>query len=206
MQKAQSIIARVKKPTEAEAKALASYFPSTASRKRSLEPSFDLSADCVVSSQQKKKSASKTPRLSTITVVVMKKYERAVPRGKRRQKLSSEGRVKPVKLRRSMSSQEVKNAILHAFDGIVSNFTVLECDQFGHNLFQAEQNLDGEAAVQRRGCIYLCEEFKVTYIILHVVCIYGSWDCTIILRQLSLLLFFSVSLYSCLQKACNQLA
>ena len=111
MQKAQSIIARVKKPTEAEAKALASYFPSTASRKGSLEPAFDLTAECVVASQQKK-SASKKPKPITLTVVVMQKYERAVPRGKKRQKLSSEGRVRPVKLNRCMSAQEVQNTIL----------------------------------------------------------------------------------------------
>ena len=137
LQKAQSIIARVKKPTEAEAKALASCFPSTTTRKRSLEPSFDLSADCVALPQQKKKKSTSQGRLklTTLTVVVMKKYERAIPRGKRRQQLSSEGRVRPVKLSRSMSPLQVKNAILCAFEGVISNFTVLECDQCGHNLF-----------------------------------------------------------------------
>ena len=54
MEKAQGIIGRVKKPTEAQAKALATYFPSTRSRKRRMDP-FDPSAECVVISQQRKK-------------------------------------------------------------------------------------------------------------------------------------------------------
>ena len=115
--------------------------------------------------QNKKKSASQGRlKLTTLTVVVMKKYERAIPRGKRRQQLSSEGRVRPVKQSRSMSPLQVKNAILRAFEGVISNFTVLESDQCGHNLFQSpKQDIDGEAAVQRRGCLYLCEEYW-TYI------------------------------------------
>ena len=67
-----------------------------------------------------------------------------------------------------MSPLQVKNVILRAFEGviyiIISNFTVLESDQCGHNLFQSpKQDIDGEAAVQRRGCLltihrYVCHE------------------------------------------------
>ena len=71
--------------------------------------------------QKKKKSASQGRlKLTTLTVVVMKKYERAIPRGKRCQQLSSEGRVRPVKLSRSMSPLQVKNAILRAFEGVIA--------------------------------------------------------------------------------------
>lgn len=65
-----------------------------------------------------------------------------------------------MKLNHSMSSLEVQNAILHAFDGVISDFTTLECDQLGHNLFQAEQIFDSGVALQRRGCRYLCEVVK----------------------------------------------
>ena len=47
-----------------------------------LEPSFDLSADCVALPQQKKKKSASQGRLKlttlSLTVVVMKKYERAI--------------------------------------------------------------------------------------------------------------------------------
>ena len=93
--KAQSIIARVKCPSEASA--LSSLFPG---RKRVEGPSFDPTAECVVLPQQKKKkSAIKShQKPSTVTVVLLKYYSCIVPKGKRRQALALKGRVKPVKL------------------------------------------------------------------------------------------------------------
>ena len=176
MEKAQSIIDRVKKPTEAQAKALASYFPSTSSRKRRLEP-FDPSAECVVLSQQKKKKAAIKGKLKThsVTVVMMKAFERSVPKGKKRQKLFSEGRIQTLKLTRCMNACEVNRAIIRAFSSLeVSSFVVLACDVnvSGHNLSRAsDQNVDGEMTTQRRGCLYLCEELKVGYIICYTACL-----------------------------------
>ena len=67
------------KPTEAEAKALAKFFPSTKSK--SSGGSFDPTADCVVVGQQKKKKAAikPKPRPISISVVMMKKYSPIVP-------------------------------------------------------------------------------------------------------------------------------
>lgn len=42
----------------------------------------------------------------------------------------------------------------------IDEFTVLECDTSGHCLIKsAEQDINGEAAVERKGSLYLCETF-----------------------------------------------
>ena len=166
MEKAQGIIGRVKKPTEAQAKALATYFPSTSSRKRRMDP-FDPSAECVVISQQRKKKAAikGKPKIHSVTVILMPAFQSSVPKGKKRQTLLSEGRIQTLRLTRCMSALEVKNAIIRAFSSkSISSFVVLACDVSGHNLSRAsEQSIDGEMTAQRRGCLYLCEESKVHY-------------------------------------------
>ena len=150
----------MKKPTQAEAKALSSYFPSSyanAARKRS----FDPSTECVVlPMQKKKKAATKKQRPSNITVVMMKEYSSTIPKGKRRERLTSKGRILSLRFSRSMSNLEVKNQIIRTFQ--VSEFVVLECDSTGHNLIRAaDQTIDGETVVDRKGALYLCEKFDL---------------------------------------------
>ena len=148
------------KPTEAEAKALAKFFPSTKSK--SSGGSFDPTADCVVLGQQKKKKAAIKPkqRPISISVVMMKKYSPIVPKGKKRQQLAAQGRILNMKVTREMSSEEIQSKINRAFE--VSEYTVLECDSSGHNLLKCcDQEIDGDAVAQRRGCLYLCETFQV---------------------------------------------
>ena len=110
--RAKSIISKVKKPTEAEAKALARIFPSS-SKPRAIEKAFDPAAECVVSGQQKKKKAAIRPKQRTISisVVMMKKYSSIVPKGKERHNLAAEGRILNMKLTRGMSAKEVKDLI-----------------------------------------------------------------------------------------------
>ena len=79
--------------------------------------------------------------------------------------LASRGRVKQVRFLRSMSPLEVKNTKLRIFKDLnVTSFIVLDMAESGRTLVQAEnQNIDGESAVNRRGCLYLCEMFDVRY-------------------------------------------
>ena len=129
-----------------------------------MEPS-DPSAECIVLPQQKKKEAASkgNTKPAVVTVVLMKDFSRRVPKGKVRQNLYSDGRIQPVSLRRTMSFLQVKNAIIRAFTRFqVSRFTVLESDQGCHNLCRAaQQEINAEQAVQRRGCLYLREEIEV---------------------------------------------
>ena len=57
-----------------------------------------------------------------------------------------------------MSSKDVREKIEHAFN--TDTFVFLECDNTGHHLVRgADQDLNGEEAVERKGCLYLCERF-----------------------------------------------
>ena len=149
------------KPTEAEAKALAKYFPSAQSKIR--QGAFDPTAECVVLGQQKKKKAAIRPKQwpISISVVMMQSYGPVIPKGKERQKLASQGRILNMKVTRGMSSKEVEDKIHRAFQ--VTDYTVLECDSNGHTLLKScDQDIDGDAITQRRGCLYLCETFQVS--------------------------------------------
>lgn len=59
-----------------------------------------------------------------------------------------------------MSNLEVKNQIIRAFK--VPEYVMLECDGTSHNLIRAaDQTLDGEKVVDRKGALYLCENFEL---------------------------------------------
>lgn len=110
--------------------------------------------------QKKKKAATKRQRPSNITVIMMKEYSSTIPKGKLRQRLSTRGRILSLRFSRNMSNLEVKNQIIRAFK--VPEYVVLECDSTGHNLIRAaDQTLDGEKVVDRKGALYLCENFEL---------------------------------------------
>lgn len=91
---------------------------------------------------------------------MMKTYRTIMPKRSERKQLESQGRLKQFKILRSASDTEIHNLINRAFN--VSSFTVLETDSSGHNLLKcAIQCVDGEFAVSRRGCLYLCETYEV---------------------------------------------
>ena len=99
-------------------------------------------------------------RPMTISVVMMKEYCPLVPKNKARQKLSSEGRILSIKVTRGMSNQEIKNLIMRTFQ--ITEYTVLECDDTGHNLLRRiDQSIDGSDVMDLRGALYLCEVYKV---------------------------------------------
>ena len=62
-----------------------------------------------------------------------------------------------------MGPLQVKNAILRAFQDIkLSSFVVLKTMESGHHLVKAEeQDVDGDGAIKKRGCLYLCEKYEV---------------------------------------------
>ena len=154
---AESIIAKVKKPTQAEAKALSTYFPSSKSApKRAFDPAAE---SVVLPMQKKKKCATKRQRPCNVTVILMKDFCPKIPKGQIRQRLASKGRILSLRISRSMTNQEVKNQVIRAFK--VDKFVVLECDSTGHNLVKAgDQTIDGEKVVDRKGALYLCEKFE----------------------------------------------
>ena len=115
-EKVQGLLTSMKKPTEKQALALNKLFP--ASKK------FNPHAECVAkAAHAKKKKIYTAPKLSSVTVVLLKMYQTRVPRGDYRQELI-ENRMKKVELHRRMSPKEAKGAILKAFGS--KGFTVLD--------------------------------------------------------------------------------
>ena len=153
---AEKIISAVKQPSQAEAKALSSFFPSASSTRKIA--AFDPAAESIVlSKQRKKKAAIKRKRPSKIAVVMLDEYRSAIPKGKYRQKLAAKGKIQSILFNRSMSAREVKNIIIRAFG--VDKYIVHDVDSTGHCLIRcADQLVDGDAIVDRKGALYLSKE------------------------------------------------
>ena len=106
------------------------------------------------------RAAKGVQRPMTVSVVMMKEYCPIIPKNKARQKLVSEGRILSIKVTRGMSNREIKNLIIRTFQ--ISEYTVLECDDTGHNLLRrVDQTIDASDVMNLRGALYLCEVFKV---------------------------------------------
>ena len=172
-----SILGRVKKPTEVEAKALAKCFPFAKSK----QEGFDPNAECIVANAHaKKKAAFKGKQRSvSVNVVMLKHYQPLIPRGNARKELLSQERIKTIFVTRDMSNLEIQNVIIRAYR--VSSFSFLDSDKKGHLTRLDSDCLDGEGAVKRRGSLYLCEIdvsicmriecIHVSYVFMHV-CLY----------------------------------
>ena len=147
--RAKDVLKKVTKPTDMEAKALSKYFPSHHSKK-----AFNPIDECF----RPKKAGSRKERPVAITVVMLKTFKMLVPKGKVRQNMMRDGKIQTLRVTRSASAKVIRNKIMNAFK--VSEYTVLECVAGGHNLLRCcDQEIDGERVVERRGCLYLCEEF-----------------------------------------------
>lgn len=86
-----------------------------------------------------------------------------------RESLAQKGKIQTIKIKRSMTHRDINNLVIKSFG--IKTYTVLECDSSGHNLMRAQnQEVNGDAAIGRRGCLYLCETFEVRHCIvtLHV--------------------------------------
>lgn len=153
---------RLAKPTEAEKKVLGRLFPSSKSstKRPSTSRPFDPTADCCVSTKQKKKKAATTEgRPKTIKVVVVPKLLPVVPKGVHRNNLAKSGRIKPLLFRRSMTCSEVQKVIRTGFSNITLNKWKYLDSSRNNILSVAEcQEVDGEVVVARKGCLYVCEE------------------------------------------------
>ena len=127
----ENILSRVKKPSEAEAAALAKCFPSTSGPRKQFDPAEE---SVVKQNQNKKKWGIKSSKPSKVEVVMFEEFQ-DVPKGEARKKLKRKGRICDVQLTRAMSALQVENRIKKAFKHIpVMSFVVLETDSTGHFL------------------------------------------------------------------------
>ena len=136
---------RLGKPGQKEGEVLSKLFPSSSKKRKTSCRPFDPTAECCVSAQQKRKKAATTGgRPTNVKVVVMPKFLPVIPRGARRTKLFSEGRVKSVQFKRSMDYTEVKSVVSRAFTNIpLASWKYLECSRDNRVQFAASQQLNG---------------------------------------------------------------
>lgn len=124
---------------------------------------FNPHAECVAKAAHTKKKFSTAPKLSSVTVILLKNYQTRIPRGDYRQELFDKKRVKKVELHRRMSPEEVKGAILETFG--CKGFTVLDCAKGGY-LLRSDKELTANIAIDRRGALYLCEAAVVSFVLI----------------------------------------
>ncbi len=153
------------KPTEANAKVLASLFPAQASmrNKRPLRK-FDPEDECIASDFHRRKKSA-TPgkvRSKKLKVVMLDVILPIIPKGSRRQSLMKCNRILEIPFLRSMMPEEVNTLICDTFKhlGNVEHFKFLHAQQ-DHTLQVSEvQQLDGAAVIRLAGsgCLYLIQE------------------------------------------------
>ena len=100
------LLAHVKKPSESQAKVLNNLFS------KSFNPRDKCASDDA--HRKKKKFQPVKTKDSSVTVVMLKKYQSTIPRGEVRQELSDNNRVQQVAINRSYSPAKVCDVILAA--------------------------------------------------------------------------------------------
>lgn len=105
--KAINVCRRVGKPSQESKKVLNKLFPSTSSSYK-FNPKKE---SCAEKNKLKKKAAiPKGGKARIITAVLMRDLPSKVPRGAFRRRLSSEGRIAKISIRRSMTSAQINDS------------------------------------------------------------------------------------------------
>ena len=143
-----NILSCVKKPSAVEAAALSKCFPSS----NKCHKKFDPTEESVVKHNQEKKKRG--IKHSKVEVILLKDFQRDIPKGEARKKLRRRGQICDVLLNKTMTPLQVENCIKNAFKHFsLSSFVVLDTDSTGHFLTRAAtQQIDGAKAISRRGC------------------------------------------------------
>ena len=155
--KAINVCRRVGKPSQESKKVLNKLFPSTSSSYK-FNPKKE---SCAEKNKLKKKAAiPKGGKARIITAVLMRDLPSKVPRGAFRRRLSSEGRIAKISIRRSMTSAQINDVISNSFSvGNAKNAKFVKCNQANSLSIVESQKLDGDqvANLAGNGSLYLVE-------------------------------------------------
>ncbi len=142
-------------------------FPSSSSQK--VPDTFDPTKGCVFADRKGKRKAARV-RPCHVNLILLCDMESRTPRGKQKQSLIANGRVKKIDFCRNMSSHVVKNTILRAFAGIEdfgSSYVLLHQGQDGRLSNADVQQPSGDTfvteALNHRGNVYLRPGFEVCH-------------------------------------------
>ena len=151
-------IAKLKTPTEGEARLLSKLFNSSQTVLPASRRAFDPAEELVVKeAKRRQKSTSVEP--SKVEVCLLPHYMAQLPRGKARVQLNEKGRLKKISVKRSDTWPTIHNAITATFGELYSGMaapTILCCN--GTALSKADnQTPGGDAVIDRRGSFYLSD-------------------------------------------------
>ena len=107
--KAQVLCSWLSNPSEADARVLATLFPSSRPVKRMSSDVFDPLASCVASAQERKKKAVHI-KPHKVTVVLLSRGATVLACFGRRRALKNEGNIRQLQFVRNMSPEQVRRA------------------------------------------------------------------------------------------------
>ena len=94
-------------------------------------------------------------RVTTVTVVLLDKFQKNVPRECARTSLQQQQKIKKLFVSRSDTHADLDENWIFG----IKDYTFLECIKGGNQLaISSNQHMDGKDAINRRGCLYLCKD------------------------------------------------
>ena len=88
--------------------------------------------------------------------MLLERFQEDVPKRAIRRKLEEEKKVKKLFVSRADTHEDLDKRICWIFG--IRNYTFLECINGGNKLVvSSNQQMDGQDAIQRRGCLYICK-------------------------------------------------
>lgn len=153
--KAVNYCKRVGKPEEKQRKVLNTLFPGTSKFNPAKE-------SCAEKTKRKKKAAIHGGKPKTLTAVLLKHLPGKVPKGGSRTKLSKEGRINQIQIRRNMSGKQIKQIVSSSFSSFpkAKNVKFVRCNSSTNGMeLVEERSLDGDetANLAGGGSLYLLE-------------------------------------------------
>ena len=107
----EDILSKVKKPSEAEARALSKCFPGGKNPSTSASTEFNPRLDY-------KKKQKRATKLSKVEVIMLKEFQGWIPKGEARKKLRRKGRVSDVSFTMSMTNSQIEATIKKALKAL----------------------------------------------------------------------------------------
>ena len=140
---------------------MAKLFPSSSTSKLPRRPeTFDPTAQSVAYHWQKQKKAAPRVKPSKITVALVDRSAKGIPRGKHRKTLQDKNYIVKVDFFRTMTAKQVNRAVLKAFEHCnLKSFQYQSIDPAHHFKADSEQEKDGNMIVDggTKGSIYIKE-------------------------------------------------
>ena len=100
---------------------------------------------------------NKKKRVVSVKAILLEKFQKNVPKKSSREFLQQQQRMKRLFVSRSDTHKHLDEKISWVFG--VKEYKFLECIKNGNQLvISSNQHMDGVDAINRRGCLYLCED------------------------------------------------